>query len=82
MKKWQHVPLQSMVDTTLAEQSKEVWQDRALIWGEDCYYVPDVNSTKKKVEYYKYFTFFYFRMCILLFGICKFFKECTMFLFP
>lgn len=42
----QHVPLQSMVDTTLAEQSKEVWQDRALIWGEDCYYVPDENTAK------------------------------------
>ena len=41
-----HVPLQSMVDTTLSEKSKEVWQDRALIWGEDCYYVPDENTAR------------------------------------
>lgn len=36
-----HVPLKSLCDTSLEECSKEVWGDRALVWGEDCYYTPD-----------------------------------------
>lgn len=36
-----HVPLNSLCDTSLEEYSKEVWDDRALVWGEDCYYKPN-----------------------------------------
>ena len=36
-----HVPLNSLCDTSLEEQSKEMWGDRALVWGEDCTYKPD-----------------------------------------
>lgn len=39
-----HVPLQSLVDTSLEEHSKEVWGDRSLIWGEDCYYRPNETT--------------------------------------
>lgn len=36
-----HVPLNSLCDTSLEEESKAVWDGRALIWGENCTYVPD-----------------------------------------
>ena len=36
-----HVPLESKIDSGLSNASKEVWQDRALIWGENSYYVPN-----------------------------------------
>ena len=41
-----HVPFQSLIDDSLQEASKEVWQDRALVWGEDCNYRPDENTKK------------------------------------
>lgn len=44
-----HVPLNSALDTSLAEQSKAAWQDRALVWGQDCTYVPD-EITKEFLE--------------------------------
>ena len=37
-----HVPLDSLVDTSLSEQSKLVWQNRNLSWGNDGLYQPDV----------------------------------------
>ena len=36
-----HVPLNSLCDTSLEEESKAVWDGRALIWGTNCTYVPD-----------------------------------------
>lgn len=36
-----HVPLESRIDRGISNASKEVWQDRALIWGENSCYVPD-----------------------------------------
>lgn len=39
-----HVPYESRTDTSLQETSKEVWQNRALVWGEDCNYRPDANT--------------------------------------
>ncbi|MDO4344037.1 MAG: metallophosphoesterase [Eubacteriales bacterium] len=39
-----HVPLESRLDDELNQKSKEVWQDRALIWGEDTYYEPNENT--------------------------------------
>lgn len=36
-----HVPLNSMVDGSLEECSKQVWQGRNLSWGSGCYYEPD-----------------------------------------
>lgn len=39
-----HVPLESHLDNQLEELSKEAWQDRALLWGEDTYYKPDENT--------------------------------------
>ena len=39
-----HVPLESKVDTSLSEESKKVWQDRALLWGEGAYYEPNKNT--------------------------------------
>lgn len=36
-----HVPLDSLYDTSLEEESKMVWGDRALVWGENCAYTPD-----------------------------------------
>ena len=36
-----HVPLNSLYDTSLEEESKAVWDGRALIWGENCTYAPD-----------------------------------------
>lgn len=44
-----HVPFASPLNPTLDAKSKEVWQDRSLIWGNDCYYVPDSN-TKQAIE--------------------------------
>lgn len=41
-----HVPYQSLVDSSLQEASKKAWQDRALVWGEDCNYQPDANTEK------------------------------------
>lgn len=39
-----HVPFDSKLDSSLQAASKEVWQDRALIWGEDCNYNPDETT--------------------------------------
>lgn len=39
-----HVPFDSKLDTSLQAASKEVWQDRALVWGEGCNYTPDDNT--------------------------------------
>ncbi len=36
-----HVPLDSMIDESLGEQSRAVWSDRELTWGADCNYVPN-----------------------------------------
>lgn len=36
-----HVPFASNVDGSLAQASKEAWQDRSLVWGNDSYYVPN-----------------------------------------
>lgn len=36
-----HVPLKSKVDDGLSDASKAAWQDRALLWGSDCFYTPD-----------------------------------------
>lgn len=35
-----HVPLESKIDNGLSNASKEIWQDRALIWGKNSCYVP------------------------------------------
>ena len=40
-----HVPLRSRADDSLSDASEEVWNGRALLWGEDCYYQP-----KKKTQ--------------------------------
>jgi len=39
-----HVPIASQVDLSLSEESKKVWQDRALIWGHGCYYEPNAAT--------------------------------------
>ncbi|MBR1931363.1 MAG: hypothetical protein IJ833_07845 [Lachnospiraceae bacterium] len=36
-----HVPIKSLVDGSLATQSKEAWQERELTWGSGCYHYPD-----------------------------------------
>ena len=36
-----HVPLNSLCDTSLEEESKAVWDGRALVWGANCAYTPD-----------------------------------------
>ncbi len=36
-----HVPLDSIVTDALYEASCEHWDDRALLWGENCYYEPN-----------------------------------------
>ena len=36
-----HVPLKSKVDDGLSDASKAAWQNRALLWGADCFYNPD-----------------------------------------
>ncbi len=41
-----HVPLESKVDASILEESKKEWQDRALVWGEGCYYEPN-EATKE-----------------------------------
>lgn len=41
-----HVPLNSRIDNGLSEESKLYWGDRALLWGEECYYEPDENTSK------------------------------------
>ncbi len=45
-----HVPLESQVDRSLEDLSKEVWGDRALLWGTHSYYIPDEN-TARALEY-------------------------------
>ena len=40
-----HVPFSSEQDPKLREESKEVWQNRDLTWGKDCYYVPNQNTS-------------------------------------
>ena len=39
-----HVPLNSLYDTSLEEESKAVWDDRALVWGTNCTYTPDETT--------------------------------------
>ncbi len=39
-----HVPLASKVDGSLLEESKKVWQDRALVWGKGCSNEPNKNT--------------------------------------
>ena len=39
-----HVPYKSLIDDSLQKASKKVWQERALVWGEDCNYQPDQNT--------------------------------------
>lgn len=37
----QHVPIASIVDNELKEKSREAWNGKALLWGEDCSYEAD-----------------------------------------
>ena len=37
----QHVPIASVVDNELKEKSREAWNGKALLWGEDCSYEAD-----------------------------------------
>lgn len=37
----QHVPIASIVDNELKEKSREAWNGKALLWGEDCSYEVD-----------------------------------------
>lgn len=39
-----HVPIQSKINYELDKMSKAVWQERSLIWGNNCYYIPDQNT--------------------------------------
>ena len=39
-----HVPLNSLCETSLKEESEAVWDGRALMWGADCTYVPDETT--------------------------------------
>lgn len=39
-----HVPIKPENDDSLSVMSKEVFGDRELIWGKDCYYYPDANT--------------------------------------
>lgn len=41
-----HVPIEPLDDSSLSEQSKKSWQDRALIWGKngDTYYKPNETT--------------------------------------
>ena len=43
-----HVPIEPQSDDTLSRQSKEVWQDRALIWGQNggTYYEPNETTSE------------------------------------
>ncbi len=41
-----HVPLNSTVTDALYEASCEHWDDRALIWGEGCYYEPNETTAE------------------------------------
>ncbi len=41
-----HVPLNSLMDTSLEKASKEAWQSRALVWGKGCYYKPNQYTRK------------------------------------
>lgn len=39
-----HVPVKPEKDESLSVMSKEIFADRELIWGKDCYYYPDANT--------------------------------------
>lgn len=39
-----HVPLKSQIDDGLSDASRAAWQDRALLWGKNCYYDPDETT--------------------------------------
>ena len=41
-----HVPLASSSDTGLAKASAQIFDGRALLWGSDCYYVPDAVTSQ------------------------------------
>ena len=42
-----HVPFDSSIDSELGEKSLVAWRNRKLLWGKDCYYVP--NSTMQSL---------------------------------
>ena len=48
-----HVPLKPLEDTGLSELSKQAWQDRALLWGNDCYHVPDALTAEAYARLYR-----------------------------
>ncbi len=48
-----HVPINSLVDTSLGDQSREAWNDRNLTWGDDCVYEPDANMQEFLEQIYK-----------------------------
>jgi len=39
-----HVPFEPLEDAGLSAASREVWQDRSLLWGENSYYKPNENT--------------------------------------
>lgn len=39
-----HVPFEPLEDDGLGEMSKANWGDRKLLWGDDCYYVPNETT--------------------------------------
>jgi len=41
-----HVPLAPKADISLLEESRKVWQDRALVWGEGCTYEPNETTSE------------------------------------
>ena len=41
-----HVPVKSLVDDSLAQQSREVWGERELTWGQGCYHGPDEQTAE------------------------------------
>ena len=41
-----HIPYDSVVDRSLDETSRAVWQDRNLSWGTDTYYKPNDVTTQ------------------------------------
>lgn len=41
-----HVQINSQISDDLAKESNKNWGNRALLWGEDCYYIPNKNTKK------------------------------------
>lgn len=48
-----HVPLKPSEDTGLSDASRSAWQDRVLLWGNDCYYVPDGSTASAYARLYR-----------------------------